>query len=208
MQFSDSVVFKSEKNLGDYSFKPFKFYNELEPNEDIVLVYEVDNTIEMEFTTSRLSAEAKKAPLNFFYLCNSESFVELGGSCYELPLYDACYYRSSPVMEFKKQELGKKKVWALEYSVEAEKALTNVEEHFSIKDPQEEKENVYFLSLKYDENITMLHYYTVTKSNSEDKSFIPNIFEKQLPLLTSRPKFDSNNRTVLLNKFESWILMS
>ena len=48
----------------------------------------------------------------------------------------------------------------------------------------------------------------MTAEQRQDITFKPSIFEKELPELTVRPKLGIEDRDKLINKLDSWVLMS
>jgi len=175
-------------------------------NELIIdLVYRHDN---WEIIASELNNDVRKpvpgkfdniSELHMFYLCNADGFKTKSYD-YEINIYKGCYFRSSS--DFKCED---NKIISVNESI-PHAALCR--EDFSFKSFSDDLQKVYILSLQYELNKTQLWFYTVTDAQSKESGFKPVIFDKEMPLLNNRPDFDLDNRDKLIDRFDSWILLS
>lgn len=200
MQVIDSVLLKATQLDKEYIFYPYKYKNSFDESEDTVSLYEIDNSIEINFATTKLNVNINDNGFFLFYLCNENSFEDIGNSTYELLSYDACYYRSSPML------ISNPNNNTLEYINANEMNFPNINEHFVVKKVLSDRESIYFISMIYLEDKTCMKYYHVLNKDLNNESFYPNIFEKDLPLLPNKLPFDDRDK--LIDKLDSWILMS
>lgn len=215
MQWVNSICFRASLSGDDeYQFDPFMGTNKDIATDDCFDHYmslkDYGDSFNIEFSSNKLFGESKKYQVYFYYLCNPIGFKKKGsyGSDYEINLFKGCYYRSSPMMEFRLSEDPKLKKWDLVYMNEESKLLDNKDEAFSFKTSYKDLDKIYMLNLDYEEKRTTLFYYTATPEERVKKLFKAKIFEKDLPLLKTRPKLDWEDRESLLNRFDSWIIMS
>ena len=136
----------------------------------------------------------------FFYVCN-ENAIKKETWDYSVNLYDACYYRASNYFRISNE--NEKNIMKRH---ENEKDLINHQESFAISTMKNDIENVYFVSVKYAEEKTKFWYYTVNEEQAKDEYYSPEVFEKEFPLMAN--KLDLSNKEKLIEKFDSWILMS
>lgn len=208
MQWEYSTLWKAHQNAPDtYTFTPFKLISDKIKKEDTIIICEAYNSIETYFSTPALAEIFKAKEAYFFYLCNEAGFADRGepATDYEINLYRGCYFRSSVTFKMKQHS---KKNWKLEESKEEQASLINKAESFSFKNITEELEKIYMLNLDSVDNLTKLWHYSATPEQRKDENYEPKLFEKEMPLLTVRPKFDLEHREKLLDRFESWIIMS
>lgn len=208
MQWTSSVCFKATQlDEHSYGFIPFKGTKRnigTDGCDDEFVIINDDGS--SQFSTSRLEQESKKFQIYFFFLCNpGAGFKDKGVGDYEINLFRACYYRSSPFMEYKQNKDG---IWTLENSLEETKEITNNDESFSFKVLSPENDRVYMLNLNYDKQETKLWFYSVPQEERQKPGFRPKLFSKTLPILKNRPDFGIENREKLLDRFDSWIIMS
>lgn len=200
----DSTCFRAHKQKQNiYHLQPYKCINKSISSLDFIDVYDYGNDFETKFSTSQMAAEAKRSQLYFFYLCNNEGFEESGDD-YSINIYKGCYYRSSPWFEFQKTS---KKSWSLKTINPDDSNLVNNEEVLSFSRNVDGVEKVYMLNLNGHDNKTIFMHYSV-EDGQEDPSYSPNVFEKEIPNLVNRPNFSLPNRDRLLDRFDSWIIMS
>jgi hypothetical protein len=64
------------------------------------------------------------------------------------------------------------------------------------------------VNIDYENEQTVLFYYTRTDKEAKDKKFRPKIFEKVLPKLNIRTNFDMQYRDKLFSRLDNWVLMS
>jgi hypothetical protein len=226
MRWCDSVLFKAtqanqlsiffptkyrmtDKNLVDWKEATRPFGNVIMDNTSGYPQISFDTSTQDHIHTE---AEALKRNIFFFYICNSNGIQELkyDKNDYQIQLYDACYYRSTPFMEFKKYKDDDGVEWKQINSVVPEhEYLDNLEEAFCFTDRQNEIEKVYYLKFDYESNTAKLWHYVTNEEQRNQVNFKPKIFEsKDLPMSADRPKFGIEDREQLLNKFRNWIVMS
>ncbi len=163
-----------------------------------------NNKFEIDFSNGQLQQEAKKPHLYFFWICNPNGITKMGHGNYQINMYKSCYYRSSPSMEFVRFDREKK--WNLCIVNPDLCSLVNKSERFAFKSHSNAVEKVYTLGLDYETKETLFWYYAVTDEEKKIELFKPKVFEKQMPLLRNRPNFE--NKEKLLERFDSWIIMS
>lgn len=206
MQQHGSTLWRAKATgvVNTYTFTPFKFPKD--KVDDFTLISDKDSAILT--SSASIMAEAKKLTMHFFYLCN-EGGIDITSESsydYEINLYKGCYYRSSADMEFKKND---DKQWNMSEVREDGKDIVSQEESFSFKKNLEpDLERVYMLSIKTLEGCTDLWFYETSAEQRAQESYEPKLFEKKMPLLKTRPKFDIKDRDKLLSRLDSWILIS
>jgi len=212
MQWINFTCFKAtllEPNL--YQFDPFLRNNmvlQQVEDDDYMLLKNNGDTIETQMSSSKILQEAKKYHIYFFYLCNPLGFQKKKYGDYQINLYKGCYYRDSAIMEFQRNEDQDNKSWKLTYLDKDHKHLSNKCESFSFKRTLNNIERVYMLDLNYDQKVTTIWHYSVTEEEKKIESFEPKIFEKKMPLLKNRPRLGLEDRDKLIDRFDSWIIMS
>ena len=208
MQWHHSTLWKGYQSApGTYDFTPFKLKKDDLKDSDMITIKEEGLDTTTYFSSLHLDKLFNKQAIHLFFLCNDAGFVDKGEPAYdyEISLYRGCYFRSS--IEYKMQKVSKKR-FELAPSQEGQEKFINQEESFSFKDKSEELEKVYMLSLKSVDNVTKLWHYAATPEQKKDENFEPKLFDKELPYLSVRPKFDLENRENLISRFNSWIIMS
>lgn len=210
LQWLDSVCFKAEKRgPGRYHFEQFKCTELAIADQYIDLLSRIQHT-ETRFSSNRIAEAAKTHQMYFFFLCNQDgikttrSFTNTKDD-YEINIYKSCYWRSTPLMEYKKQDDQR---WQLETVNPDEASLVNADEVFSFKKTVGDEEKVYTLQLGYGEDKTGFMFYSVNEEQKKDNNFEPNIFDKTMPLMGTRPDFSLEHREKLIDRFDSWILVS
>lgn len=202
-QFDDSTCFKASQSEDIIYFEPFKKLGELS-NDDF---FELSRkNFKLKFNSSKVLEESSKQ-LYFFYLCNPAGFTDkYNNTDYEINVYKMCYYRSTPFIDVIKEKYKTKK--RIMKVSELDESLSNKDETFAIKTDDGSMEKIYILHLNYGDKKTILWHYTVTTDQRKDSTFKPSVFEKELPELTVRPKLGVEDRDKLINKLDSWVLMS
>jgi hypothetical protein len=203
MQWLDSILFKCEQiDNNTYKFLPFKGkLNGIEAKQiEDGEVYLNDNKIHM---SAQLFREGLKYSTYFFYMCNQKAFKDNYNS-YDISAFKACYYRSSVFFDLEKND---NKEWIIKESSKDMNDSIKLES-FSFSNKINDINKVYILKLDYESKETILWHYSFSEKDSEKPYFKPNLFEKKLPLLNVRPSVGINDRENLLDRFESWIIMS
>ncbi len=205
MRWADSLFFKGkvvEDNV--YQFDPYLAGDE-KPNPELekfqsesMLLDNNGEQILTDFSSNGLLNEAKKHHIYFFYLCNPNGIKQKKWGDFAISLFKACYYRSSPFYEFKLNEGN----WDLGTVNPDHKELSNKDESFAFNLIRNDLEKVYMIKLDYEVKDTTLWYYTVTDAEKLKENFRPNLFEKTLPLLGVRPKFDLVDRQKLIEQLQ------
>jgi len=198
-----------EFNSYAYAYAGTEINEEFKPKLDILsssmLLRFKDNKMLTEFTSNELANEAKKHQIYFFYLCNPKSIKQKGFADFSISLYKGCYYRSTPFYEFKQSP---NKIWSLDIVNPDYKKIVNKDESFAFNSLENNLEKVYMINLDYEKKETLLWHYSITDEDKKVKGFRPNLFEKTIPLLPSRPKLGREHRDRLIERFNSWIIMS
>lgn len=158
------------------------------------------NTNSITFNTS--SAEKiiqDQDSVYFFFLCNPDSIEQLSYD-YEINAYKSCYFRSSFPVKFVKEN----NLLCPSYLEPTPHPLRD--ESFTFIDRKEGHEKIYVLTLSYEDDRTILKHYSITDEQAAMDDFEPSVFSKDLPLLKNR--FDQSNKEKLLERLNSWIVMS
>ncbi len=160
------------------------------------------------FSGSNILQHSKTWNVFFFYLCNDKAIENKYGTDYEIDPYQACYFRSCPFMEFVLDSNDKK--WKLELASGADLIDGKTRDEICIFKTQHDGglEKVYILSLDYESKLTTLRFFKTTDKDRANRDFEPKIFKKELPLLNVRPNFDMSERDKLIDRLNSWIIMS
>lgn len=176
--------------------------------DDFFWLEEHSDALTIDFSTPKGYRASKTWSLFFFYLCNVDSIEDITKTNYGINPYVACYYRTTPFLEFKKDEATQE--WQLAPQSNLSPIEGNIrDEIFILKSVmQNNDEKVYVLSLDYEVKNTTLRYYQVTPEDRKNKYFDPSIFKKDLPLLSVRPNFELTSRDQLISRLDSWILLS
>lgn len=203
MQCNDNTLWKSTRKDNKYTFEPYKLINHPFTKEDVMEVIVDGDNVGFTFTGSDLKREYKTWNLNFSVMCNKSGFNIKGNYSYDINPYYACYVRTTPWMEFKQTE---EKVWELNVINPDHDKLTNLDENFCFKVITNDLEKVYMLNLDYESDKTRLWHYVVTAAQRDDEHYEPKLFEKEMPLMGVRPKFE--NKDKFIDRMDSWILIS
>lgn len=203
MQCNDNTLWKSEKIGNEYHFSPYKLVNAPFTKDDSMVLTDNITSFDIQFEGSEIKREFKSWQLNFFMLCNKSGINVKGDYAFDINPYYGCYVRTTPWMEFKQMD---KKVWELNVINPDHKDLVNIDENFCFKVINNELEKVYMLNLDYESDKTRLWHYTVTSAQRDDEYFEPKLFEKEMPLVGVRPKFE--NKDKFIDRMDSWILIS
>ena len=209
MQWIDSTLFiANQQDPSVYYFREFQpaWYERKiltdRDEEDIksVTLMDYGDKFDVGFSHPSLFNEAKKYQIYFYFLCKQEGFRSKNLRNYEINLVKGCYYRSTPLMEFKKKE-----DWKLEYTVDEFSDLINKDESFCLKTRKNSLDKFYMLSRDMETQTTKVWYFTATDEQRVDPKFKPDIFQKELPLIR-RPSLE--NQKKILERINSWIIMS
>jgi hypothetical protein len=208
MQWTRSDLFKGKafKEAGTYLFEPYG--DPKKCGKDDYLTMSVKGDIKFNFSSSKIKEEAKRNHIYFYFICKEEGIKKESWGDYKINMYKGCYYRSTPMMEFSRDNDSENKSWNLVLLNKEHSKLIQKHESYAFKNATPELEKVYMLDLDWEKEETTLMYYAVTPEQKKIKGFNPNIFDKKMPLLKNRPKVGPENREKLLSRFDSWIIMS
>lgn len=207
MQVLDGTLWKSERaNSSQYIFEQLKLKDEKFKDDYIVLMDHQDD-FKIEFSSPSLIQDSKRWNMLFFFICNQDAINDPKRATYEIEAYIACYYRSSPILEFKKNEDN---VWRLGLVDEPNAPEGIIRDEVLIFKVNQDNgnEKVYMLSVDYQLKNTTLRHYVIPKDERNNIYFDPNVFEMELPLMNIRPNFNLDQREQLISRFDSWIIMS
>lgn len=204
LQWLNGPCFKASKITYKWRFQPFKNSNH-KFNHEYLDLLDLGSLTEIQYGSSEMAQEAKRRHMYFFYLCNPDGFKDVGQD-YEINIYKGCYWRSTPLLEHKKY-LDESHC-GLETINPDEKELINGDEIFSFKKSSSNEERVYTLQINYAEDKTGFMFYSLNDEQKKNEFFEPNIFDKTMPMLGARPDFTIEHRDKLIDRFDSWILMS
>jgi hypothetical protein len=205
LQMKDSTCFRAHKQKKNiHHFQPFKCINKSISPLDYIDLYDYGRDFETKFSSSQMAAEAKRSQLYLFYLCNEQGFEEEDNN-FTINIYGGCYYRSSPFLEYQKTA---KKTWLLKTINPDHDNLVNHDELFSFSREVNDIEKVYMLNLNNHNNKTVFMHYSVNDEQRKDKDYSPNVLEKEISNLIARPNFSIANRDKLLDRFDSWVILS
>ena len=175
----------------EIGIKQLSMFNSTSNEEEYFSILCHNNKIEI-ISDANIFIENKnvKTSAYFYYLCDRKAIhFENNFYNYEIDVYKSCYYRSSPYLTFKKSNSN------FEYT----NNLLNRKEVFTIKYDHK----VYILAMDYEIKETILWYYHDNINDDNDVE----LFEKKLSLCTL-PSFDKENRAKLIEKLNTWILLS
>jgi hypothetical protein len=208
MQWVDSVCFKGVK-FGDDTYKFYPFVGAKKDGDikedDHMLLQDKGTDADCTFSSAKMLQESKRFDIYFFFLCNPSGFKVKSWGDYEISLYQGCYYRDTEFFEFEKNKQSKK--WILTPK-DKNADLLMKHEAYSFKDIKNENERVYMVNLDYEKKQTTLWHYATTTEEREKEDFKPNLFSKEMPLLKTRIKAGIDDRERLIDRLNSWILVS
>ena len=202
MQCNDNSLWAANKIKNGFVFNPYKVVNEPFNSADSITLYTNSAEPRFEFNGQFVSRDFKTWFLNFFYMCNRAGLNVKGTSGFDFNPYYACYFRSSPWLEFVKEGNS----WNLKTVNPDDDVRVNNDETFCFKQVDQDKEKVYVLNLDYETDKTRLWHYVATTTQRDDEFYEPSLFEKEMPLVNTRPKFE--NKDKFIDRMDSWILMS
>jgi hypothetical protein len=194
---------------GEYQFRQFMLTEKVNySSDDYMTLYDLGNTHNTRFNTSRLGLDSKDWKLYFFKICGNKAIND-NKVDFDINWYDACYHRTSPWYQFSHHPDESKK-WQLELTNPLHADMLNRDESFVFTRRQDDGlERTYFLNLNTEDKKTKFYYYTTTTKERGTADFEPKFFEiENLPLLKYRPDFSLANRRKLLDKFDTWITFS
>jgi len=209
MQWMDSICFKAVRSSNDlykfFLFTGVKKDGDIK-DDDYMLLQDKGTDIDISFSSSRMLQESKKFSIYFFLLCNPSGFRMKKWGDYEISIYRGCYYRDTPFFEFEKNPNERKK-WILQPK---DKSLDIIMKHesYSFKKSNETHEKVYTITLDYEYKKTTFWYYKTTEEERQKEDFEPSALRKEMPLLKTRIKAGIEDRDKLIDRMDSWVLVS
>jgi hypothetical protein len=189
-----------------FMFEQFLLKSKTLKEKDAFIMDFEDGRFNITCNSSELRQEIKTWQFFIYYICNEKAITQEWEQ-HKINVHDACYFRNSVHLEFhpQKNEVGDT-IWELQ-PVNKELVDPTRLENFTLTQTTESKvEKVYFLTLDSENKKTILRHYTVSPEQNKDSNFEPNVFEKTMPMMTVRP--DLNDKTRLMERLDSWILMS
>lgn len=184
--FDEKIPWMNEKlfiQQGD-RFQEYLLNKQIEDNKDFFFQIKLDK---IQFNCQSTKKILSSGTSYFYALCNPNA-VELNGEQFKVDLFKACYYRAAPYITLPKIDFS----------------MVNLNESFSMSNREEELLKVYIFIQNYEENTSSLFYYTANKLQEEDELYVPEVFEKVLPLA----KLDINDKNKLIEKLNTWINFS
>lgn len=176
----------------------------LSEKDSFILDVEGDN-YNIHCNSNSLKNETRTWQFFLFYICNDGAIVKEFDKYY-INTHDSCYIRNSTMLQFTPEGEGEDIKWNLG-PVISDSTNPDKSEIFSLKTKTESKvEKIYSLTLNYEAKTTKLYHYTVTEEQAKDAQYEPNVFQKEMPLMTVRPNF--SDKPKLIERLDSWILMS
>lgn len=175
-----------------------KFFQNTKTMEINGILYPDTNSITFN-TSSAEKIIQNQDYVYFFFLCNPDAIEHLSYD-YEIDAYKACYFRSSFPVKFSKNN----NLLSPSYLEVYPHLLCD--ESFTLIDKKEHQENIYVLTLSYEDDQTLLKHYSVTNEQAAQEDFEPVVFSKEFPLLKIRP--DPSDKEKILKRLNGWIIMS
>lgn len=213
MRFINETTFKSEciNDDGSFSFKNIRSYGSNPNFENVKCNLYADTKLNNSWIS--LSGDNTDDIINyfgnktayFFWICNPKAIKKTEYDDFEISMFNACYYRTSTILSL---NITDNKILMRQEDNEDNIKVFNREECFSFKASNTDGDRIYILDLDHLNNKTKIWHYTVPQNEKTNSSYKPNLFEKEIPFLKRRPKFDIKNRNKLIERFDNWILMS
>lgn len=181
----NSIRLKGTKFSSETRFKQFQCIDDNISKLDLIFL---TNSGDIILSQDLEKEKVKDWKFCFFYLCQVDSLRQklYGDEDYDIDITKACYYRSSPTLQFPCDDI------VLGY------------ENFSLHKETNDGEKVFFASLNYVEEKLGFWYYFIPNSEKENPNFEPPVLEKTFPL----PKQWNFDKNELIKKFESWVIMA
>lgn len=209
LQLTDDTLFLgSQNNDGQFLFQPFRNIKNKREDDTVLLTVGVDD-IDLAMSSNHISELFGKSKFFFYYVCNLNGFSSTDKTDAALSHYDACYYKSSPIMTIAKEVTSEDTIiWKIKPEKETSVDLVIASEQYAFKKKNQELEKVYLVSLDFEDKKTLFWHYAFTPEQEAMADYEPKLFEKTYPLPAHGFKMEMENRENLFSKFESWILMS
>jgi hypothetical protein len=191
----DGTSTKWDEVYGTYNNSP----NEASPAYgDAIEAYLGESKFIICPLTSRIRTKINVTPIYLFYVCNPDSVVK---STAKVNVYNVCSHKSSSSIQLKGEQ-------AFDAQTTNSDAPLISHETFSFHKNVNDIEKTYIINLNHEKKLTNFYYFTATQKQKDDPNYRPTLLQKELPFLNKRPDFSLKNRDALINKFESWVIMS
>ena len=205
----DGPLWKASLKLPNIlKFEQIKCKDNKLSDKEFFLIIDNETDCQLEFSNHDIFNIAQKWNGFFFKLCNEHAIEEDSSISYSIDPYKACYYRSTPFMDF---QLVENDNWELRLARGTSASFDNsMRDEVCIFKVQQDNgdEKLYILNIDYENQATVLRFCKTTAEQRSTEDFEPKMFKKDLPLLSVRPNFDLADRDKLINRLDSWILMS
>lgn len=205
LQVTDGPLWKAISNEDNIiKFQQVHCINRSFLDEQISLVYDKDN-YQLEINNNTLASIAKTWALHLFYFCgNIQNNVSSDfNDDYIIDALEMCYYTSSSFFEFSGNNRNLQLcagAMKLDNFTRDEIFVFQVLDNFIHK--------IYILSFYYEDKFTIFKYFIPIDNETNPNEITADVFEKVLPLMQVRPDFSLDARHKLIERFNSWILMS
>lgn len=172
--------------------------HKIEENEIILMNIRPDETVDILYNADNCYNIVNKKTVHFFSICDT-SAIKDHVSDFSIDVYKACYYRSTSKMTLSDSTLT---------PVDESSKSAVKTEVVSIHKDYEGFEKTYILSMDLTTKKTKFFYFKITDEDKKEKKVRPKVLEKEFDLLVKRPDLSLESRDKLINKFESWVLLS
>lgn len=177
-------------------------FHKIEDNETILMNIRPDETVDIMYNADNCYNIVNNNNVYFFNICNTKAIKD-HGSDFSIDVYKACYYRSTS-----KMKLSDSTLTFPDATPDGLKDSAIKTETVTIHKACEGLEKTYILSMDFTTEKTKFYYFKITDEDKKEKKIRPKVLEKEFDLLIKRPDFGLDARDKLINKFESWVLLS
>ena len=193
--FNANKLFMSYKENSTFYFSEIIDPNNTDESKFIITLSETSNNYKLTFNHPMIKKIAKNQDeIYLYFLCNPQGIKNIGHD-YEINIQQACYYRSTPLLNIKYNKFK---------LINQSHSFVNRDEVFSITHTSQDLNKIYVLSRNFEENKSTLWHYLASNEQLKDESFQLEIFEKDMPLLPPM----TWNQSTLIDKFNTWITYS
>jgi len=207
-QVLDGPLWKAKRHSPQiYHFDQFKCKDKELQEDDFFWLKDFSDYFDVDFSSPKVYQKSKTWTMFFFFMCNVDAIEDAPREGYGIDPYVACYYRSTPFLEFKQNADHN---WRLVRSDEFDPIEGSIRDEILVFKASQNNgnEKVYILNTDYENKSTVLRYYSASPAEMKDKNFDPKVFKKDLPLMNVRPNFSIAQREQLISRLDGWILMS
>ena len=202
---SGKNLWKSTKIDDQYHFVRVCERDKNLSDEDSFILALAPEGVTITFSTPEIQKVIQAEHCFCMKLCTSDA-VECNSFDYDIKLDTTCYFRSSPFFDL--VESNNQFGFQVVNSDHAE--IVNRDIVFTVSDQnQEGLERVYLLNVSYEDVKTQLFHWSSTPEQRCQEGFEPNIFVKDdLPLLLEFPNLELSERDRLIDRLNSWVVLS